>query len=79
VILHVLPQGARFDLTTRRLLPYDVPVDALEAAEIAEAGLDLRQMARDIAAGDASPSVLRRRLLRRSRPDSAATQDGDHR
>lgn len=81
VILHVLPQGARFDLASRTLLPFDVPVDPLEAAEVAEAGLDLRQMARDIAAGDASPSVLRRRLrrTRRSRPDPAAPQDGDHR
>ena len=45
-------------------------VDPLEAAEIEEAGHDLRQMARDIAAGDASPSVLRRRLRRTARPAS---------
>ena len=62
VVLHVLPHGARFDLTTRTLLPFETHVDPLEAAEIEEAGRDLRQMARDIAAGDASPSVLRRRL-----------------
>ena len=66
IVLHVLPQGARFDLTTRSLLPPEQAVDPLEEAEMAEAGRDLRQMARDIAAGDASPSVLRRRL-RRSR------------
>ena len=79
VVLHVLPQGAEFDLTTRTLLPWAVPVDPLEAAEMQEAGLDLRQMARDIAAGDASPSVLRRRLMRtrRSRPEPDAPQDGD--
>jgi cyanophycinase len=80
VILHVLPQGARFDLVTRTLLPFDAPLDPLEAAEIEEAGLDLRAMARDIAAGDASPSVLRRRLLRtrRSRGKGPAPDsDGD--
>jgi cyanophycinase len=64
VVLHVLPHGARFDLARRVLLPYENPVDPLEAAEMEEAGRDLRQMARDIAAGDASPSVLRRRLRR---------------
>jgi cyanophycinase len=66
VVLHVLPDGARFDLTTRTLLPVLRVSDPLEELEIAEAGRDLRQMARDIAAGDASPSALRRRL-RRSR------------
>jgi cyanophycinase len=70
VVLHVLPQGALFDLATRTLLPFETRVDPLEAAEIEEAGHDLRQMARDIAAGDASPSVLRRRL-RRTRKRSA--------
>ncbi len=73
VVLHVLPQGARFDLATRTLLPFEVHVDPLEAAEIEEAGHDLRQMARDIAAGDASPSVLRRRLKR------TRSNDGDDR
>jgi cyanophycinase len=78
VVLHVLPQGARFDLVTRSLLPFETRVDPLEAAEIEEAGHDLRQMARDIAAGDASPTVLRRRLRRvRKKSDQAMTQDGD--
>ncbi len=75
VVLHVLPQGSRFDLATRTLLPFEVHVDPLEAAEIEEAGHDLRQMARDIAAGDASPSVLRRRLRRTRKTDSLP--DGD--
>jgi cyanophycinase len=79
VVLHVLPQGARFDLSTRTLLPFEARVDPLEAAEIEEAGHDLRQMARDIAAADASPSVLRRRLRRtrktRTRPESARRDD----
>lgn len=82
VILHVLPAHSRFDLSARTLLPVDVAIDAQEAAEMEEAGRDLRQMARDIAAGDASPSVLRRRL-RRSRSRRMATRavspqhDGD--
>ena len=79
VVLHVLPQGSRFDLARRVLLPFEARVDPLEAAEIEEVGSDLRQMARDIAAGDASPSVLRRRLRRtrkrQSRPDSAQPDD----
>ncbi|GAB3263214.1 cyanophycinase [Nocardioides dilutus] len=66
VVLHVLPDGSRFDLTTRTLLPTVQVVDPLEELEIVEAGHDLRQMARDIAAADASPTTLRRRL-RRSR------------
>jgi cyanophycinase len=66
IVLHVLPEGARFDLTTRTLLPIVQVVDPLEELEMAEAGRDLRQMARDIAAADASPTSLRRRL-RRSR------------
>jgi cyanophycinase len=84
VVLHVLPHGARFDLDQRVLLPFENRVDPLEAAELEEAGRDLRQMARDIAAGDASPSVLRRRLLRTRKKDRRdqdapdSDQDGDH-
>jgi cyanophycinase len=83
VVLHVLPQGARFDLVRRVLLPFEARVDPLEAAELEEAGRDLGQMARDIAAGDASPTVLRRRLLRtrkssrRNAAHPASDQDGD--
>ena len=36
----------------------------VDFAAIAEAGQDLRQLARDIAAADASPTALRRRLAR---------------
>jgi cyanophycinase len=79
VVLHVLPDGARFDLTTRSLLPAGQAADPLEELEIAEAGRDLRQMARDIAAGDASPSALRRRLRRSraARRTIRADHDGD--
>ncbi len=65
IVLHVLPAGAAFDLTTRELVPLPGKVTAEDAAEIAEAQADLRQMARDIAAGDVGPAVLRRRLARK--------------
>jgi cyanophycinase len=67
VTLHVLPAGAEFDLTTRRLRAAAPHVDPAEAVELASANRDLRKMARDIAAGDIGPSVLRRRIARRSR------------
>ena len=71
VVLHVLPHGARFDLTTRTLVPRPTAIaDPAEAAELAEAGQDLRQLTRDIAAADASPSALKRRLARtRKKPE----------
>jgi cyanophycinase len=82
VVLHVLPDRARFDLAGRALLPFGIDVDPLEAAELAEAGHDLRQMARDIAAADASPGALRRRLRRtrkaRQRGSRDPDQDGEH-
>jgi cyanophycinase len=76
VVLHVLPDGARFDLTTRALIPTGAVVDPADEDELRQAGRDLRQMARDIAAGDATPEALRRRL-RRSRPAPATIRDDD--
>ncbi len=83
IVLHVLPAGAAYDLTTRALLPLAPRVSDEDAAELAEAQADLRQMARDIAAGDVSPATLRRRLARKrsSRKTAevrshAAEQDG---
>ena len=73
VQLHVLPAGARFDMTTRTLIPDEAQVIEDEVdelgpvAELAAAGRDLRKLARDIAAGDVSPTVLRRRRARRTR------------
>jgi len=67
VVLHSLPAGTTFDLTTRRLVPHPTTVDPGDAGEIAEAARDLRGMARDIAAADASPGALRRRLTRARR------------
>ncbi len=65
VVLHVLPHGAVFDLTDKVLVVADPLFDPDEAAELAVAGRDLRRLARDIAADDASPTVLRRRRARR--------------
>jgi cyanophycinase len=92
IVLHVLPAGSAYDLTERVLLPQPAQVSAQDAAELAEAQADLRQMARDIAAGDVGPSHLRRRLARTraSRqtdrrtgvdrvPDEPEEQDGDTR
>ena len=67
VVLHVLPAGQQFDLVNRKLIIQPAVVDEDQAAEIEEASHDLRKMARDIAAADASPSALRRRVAARSR------------
>jgi cyanophycinase len=64
VILHLLPAGSAYDLTSRTLLPQPPTVDPEDAAELEEAQRDMRQLARDIAAADASPAALRRRLAR---------------
>ena len=69
VVLHVLPEGAAFDLDTRTLVPPVVDVADEDVAELAEAGRDLRRLARDIAADDVSPSNLRRRQRRGRRPN----------
>jgi cyanophycinase len=65
ILLHVLPAGAAYDLTARALLPHAALVSEEDAAELAEAQADMRQLARDIAAADASPAALRRRLARK--------------
>lgn len=64
VVMHVLPAGAAFDLTSRTLVRQRPTIDEAEAEELAVANQDLRRLARDIAAGDVSPTVLRRRLAR---------------
>jgi cyanophycinase len=65
IVLHVLPAGAAYDLTSRQLLTLVPVVSEDDAAELAEAQADMRQLARDIAAGDVSPATLRRRLARK--------------
>ena len=72
VVMHVLPAGSVFDLTARRLVQEAPAVDPGDAEELAVAGRDLRQLASDIAAGDVSPSNLRRRRARQGAED-----DGD--
>jgi cyanophycinase len=64
VVLHVLPAGSGFDLTTKQLLREPAAVDPTEAEELAVAGQDLKRLARDIAADDVSPSQLKRRRAR---------------
>ncbi len=79
VVLHVLPEGSTFDLTARKLVAQTGLVEDLsEAVELAEAGHDLRQMARDIAAGDVSPTTLRRRRARQRREHAAASPHDEH-
>ena len=69
VRLHVLPAGAVFDLDKRILLTLGTaPVSQLD--ELAPANADLRRLSRDIAAGDTSPTVFRRRLARRQKGNS---------
>lgn len=65
VVLHVLPPGHAFDLTTRTLIPAAIDIDPEDAAELADARADMAEMARDIAAADKSPTALRQRLARR--------------
>ncbi|HET9421423.1 MAG TPA: cyanophycinase [Nocardioides sp.] len=75
VVLHMLPAGSAFDLTTRSLVPQPTEVTAEDAAELADAARDLRGMARDIAAADASPGALRRRLARSRRSPADQTRN----
>jgi len=66
VVLHVLPAGSVFNLTEKSLVRQAPVVDPGEAEELAVAGRDLKRLARDIAAGDISPTVLRRRRARQT-------------
>lgn len=68
VVLHVLPAGAAFDLSKRELLDQPHRVDPEDLAEVLAAPHDLSQMVRDVAASDASPAALRRRLARTRKP-----------
>lgn len=77
VVLHVLPAGQAFDLTARTLVPSRPEVAPEDAAEMAEAQHDMRQLARDVAAADKSPQALRARLARRRRSTSPTTPHGD--
>ena len=76
VVLHVLPEGALFDLGARELVPQEQAVDAEDAAELAAAQHDLRRMARDIAASDVSPTTFRRRQARARKLITPPPPDG---
>ena len=67
----MLPAGSAFNLTEKTLVREAPVVDPGEAEELAVAGRDLKRLARDIAADDISPTVLRRRRARQS-------AEGDH-
>jgi cyanophycinase len=66
-VLHVLPAGSVFDLTTRSLLTFTTPEREQEVEELRAAENDLRGLAREIAAEGVSPTSYARHL-RRSRP-----------
>ena len=65
-VIHVLPAGSQFDLTSRTLIAHQTPVPDHEAVEARAAEAEMREVARDIAAEGISPTNYARRL-RRSR------------
>jgi cyanophycinase len=77
IVLHVLPAGTAYDLSERTLLPDSPAVSQRDAAEIAGERADLRRMSRDIAAGDVSPTHLRRRQARGRTAALEPEQEGE--
>jgi cyanophycinase len=67
VVLHVLPDGATFDLGTRTLLGFGGEPHADEVAELQAAGEDLRHLAAKIAAEGVSPRYYAERKRRASK------------
>ncbi|HEY6686658.1 MAG TPA: cyanophycinase [Propionibacteriaceae bacterium] len=63
-VIHVLPSGSQFDLTSRSLLAHQTFVPDPEVVEARAAEADLREVARDIAAEGVSPTNYTRRLRR---------------
>jgi cyanophycinase len=66
-ILHVLPAGNAFDLTTRSLAIFATAEEDLEVEELRAAEADLRGLAREIAAEGVSPTDYARHLRRTRR------------
>lgn len=64
-VLHVLPTGSVFDLTTRTLVENHTPLPDHEALDLKAAEDDLRKLAADIAADDVGPKQYARRVQRR--------------
>jgi cyanophycinase len=67
VQLHVLPEGAVFDLAARELVSAGVQPQADEVAELQAATEDLRELAAKIAAEGVSPSYYAERRRRASK------------
>ncbi|MET1005293.1 MAG: cyanophycinase [Propionibacteriaceae bacterium] len=63
-VMHVLPEGSRFDLSTRTLLGHVTVTPDEEVQEVRAAENDLRKLASDIAADDVGPTNYARRLRR---------------
>ena len=77
-VLHVLPAGARFDLTGRVLVEEPGRADPAAASDLDAANADLRRLARDIAADGVSPTHLSRRRRRTRAPEDSDHEDSDH-
>jgi cyanophycinase len=65
-VVHVLPAGSQFDLTSRALIAHQTPAHDPEVLDARAAEAAIREVARDIAAEEVSPANYARRL-RRSR------------
>jgi cyanophycinase len=63
-VLHVLPAGSVFDLTTRTLVAHAEPIADAEIEDARAAEADLRKLALDIAAEGVSPTNYARHLRR---------------
>ncbi len=63
-VIHVLPSGSQFDLSSRSLVAHRTFVPDPEVVEARAAEADLREVARDIAAEGVSPTNYARRLRR---------------
>jgi cyanophycinase len=63
-LIHVLPAGSQFDLSSRSLLAHQTFVPDPQVVEAQAAEADLREVARDIAAEGLSPTNYARRLRR---------------
>ena len=69
-VLHVLPSGSQFDLSTRTLIAHQTALPDHEVLESRAAEADLRKLAEDIAAEGVSPTNYARHVRRsRRRPE----------
>jgi cyanophycinase len=66
-VIHVLPAGSQFDLSSRTLLAHQTAIPDPGVVEARATEAELREVARDIAAEGVSPSNYTRRI-RRNKP-----------